>query len=114
MASVELTVAARGALVIVTLGVSTLIVAVAVCVAGLLLVEVTEAVLLRVPLKPAAVVPLTTNVTAAPAARVPRLSLTVWVPLLRVAWGVPSGPVVVTPVQVTPAGVGRMSARLTA
>src|SRR5436305_16164 len=95
-------------------GIWTLMVAVAVWVAGLLLVEVTLAVLTRAPAKPKAVVPLTTKVTVAPAASVPRLSLAVWVAGSRAARGVPSGPVVVTPVQVTPAGVGRTSLRFTA
>src|SRR4051794_30092860 len=106
MASVELAVAARGALVMVTLGASTLMVAVAVWVAGLLLVEMTAAVLVSAPAKPAAVVPLMTKVTDVPGAKVPRLSLTVWVAGSRTAAGTVmfgSLAVVDTAVQVTPA-----------
>src|SRR5438093_1596839 len=76
---------------------------------GLLLVEVTVAVLFSVPLKPAAVVPVTTKVTEAPAARVPRLS--VMVLLLNIAAGKPV--VVVMPVQLTPVGAGKGSLTLT-
>src|SRR5438270_441177 len=107
------TVAALGVLVMVTFGARTLMVAVAVRVAGLLFVEVTEAIFVSVPLKPAAVVPLTTNVTVAPGASVPRMSLTVLVPLSRVARGVPVGPAVLTAVQLTPVGVGSASLTLT-
>src|SRR5947199_270531 len=111
MVSVELTVSASGILVIVRFGAPTRIVAEAIKVPGLLLVEVTVAVFDSEPVKPAAVVPLTTKVTVAPAASVPRLSVTVL--LLRIASGVPVGPLVLTELQVTPNGAGSGSLTLT-
>src|SRR5438445_349536 len=111
MASVALTIAALGVLVTVTWGASTVMVALALRVVGLLLVEVTLAVLTNVPTKPTTVVPLTTKVTVAPAARVPRLSETVLVPESKAAGGAPLG-LVMTPVQVTPVGVGSTSLTL--
>src|SRR5437899_1785996 len=100
----ELTGVALAVLVITSCGALTMIVAEAVNLPGLLLVAVTVAVLTSAPLKPGAVMPVTTKVTVAPAARVPRLSVTVLPP--RVARGVPPGPVVVTLLQVTPKGAG--------
>src|SRR2546425_856631 len=107
----ELTGVALAVLVMTSCGALTMMVAEAVNVPGLLLVEVTVAVLTSAPLKPGAVVPVTTKVTTAPGARAPRLSVTVL--LLSVATGVPPGPVVVTLLQVTPEGAGSGSLRLT-
>src|SRR5207237_5546087 len=110
--SVALTGVALAVLVRVRWGAFAVMVAVAVNVPGLLLVEVAVTVFGSVPPKPGAVVPLTTKVTVAPAASVPRLSLRTPVLVMK-ACGVPVGPAVVTPVQVTPVGAGSGSFRLT-
>src|SRR5438445_295038 len=90
----------------------TTMVAEAVRLPGVLLVDVTVAVSGSVPLKPAVVVPVTWKVTVCPAATVPRLSVTLL--LLSVADGAPAGVlVVVTLLQVTPAGAGSGSVTVT-
>src|SRR5438132_646770 len=87
MGSVALTGVALAVLVMTSWGALTMIVAEAVNVPGVLLVAVTVAVLTSAPLKPTAVVPVTTKVTLAPGTRLPTVSVRVL--LLSRAAGMP-------------------------
>src|SRR5438105_1810289 len=108
----ELTGVALAVLVMTSCGAPTIIVADAVRVSGLLLVEVTVAVFTSAPLKVAAVVPVTTKVTLAPGARLPRVSVKVL--LLRRAGEMPvTLLVVVTLLHAPPVGAGSGSVKLT-